>query len=72
MPSPLSILVVRKGKKIFYSNKKVVSTWEKCSNVFLARFFPLGKTNALGNKIGFDETIMAWRSGLSSKASIMG
>jgi hypothetical protein len=39
-----------------------VSTWEKCSNAFLTKFFPLGKTNALQNKIsGFqqlmDETI---------------
>jgi hypothetical protein len=40
-----------KAKKWFYANKEVVSTWEKCSNAFLARFFPLGKTNALGNKI---------------------
>jgi hypothetical protein len=28
-----------------------VSTWENCSNAFLAKFFPLGKTNALRNKI---------------------
>jgi hypothetical protein len=39
-----------------------VSTREKCSNAFLAKFFLLGKTNALRNKIfGFqqlmDETI---------------
>jgi hypothetical protein len=37
--------------------------WEKCSNAFLTKFFPLGKTNALQNKIsGFqqliDETIV--------------
>jgi hypothetical protein len=43
-----------------------MSTWEKCSNAFLTKFFPLGKTNALRNKIsGFqqltDETIIeAW------------
>jgi hypothetical protein len=43
-----------------------VSTWERCSNAFLAKFFLLGKTNALRNKIsGFqqltDETITeAW------------
>jgi hypothetical protein len=43
-----------------------VSTWEKCSNAFLTKFFLLGKTNALWNKIsGFqlltDETISeAW------------
>jgi hypothetical protein len=43
-----------------------VSTWENCSNAFLAKFFPLGKTNALRNKISrfqqlTDETITeAW------------
>jgi hypothetical protein len=43
-----------------------VSTWEKCFNAFLTMFFPLGKTNALQNKIsGFqqltDKTIAeAW------------
>jgi hypothetical protein len=43
-----------------------VSTWEKCSNAFLARIFLLGKTNALRNKISTfqqltDETITeAW------------
>jgi hypothetical protein len=53
-------------KQWFYSNKEAVSTWEKCSNAFLAKFFLLGKTNVLRNKIsGFqqltDETIAeAW------------
>jgi hypothetical protein len=28
-----------------------VSTWEKCSNAFLTKFFPLSKTNALCNKV---------------------
>jgi hypothetical protein len=28
-----------------------VSTWDKCSTAFLAKFFPLGETNALRNKI---------------------
>jgi hypothetical protein len=42
---PFSLL--GKAKQWFYSNKEVVSTWEKCSNAFLAKFFPLGKTNAL-------------------------
>jgi hypothetical protein len=43
-----------------------VSTWEKCSNAFLTKFFRLGKTNALRNKISrfqqlTDETIAeAW------------
>jgi hypothetical protein len=40
-----------KVKQWFYSNKEVVSSWEKCSNPFLTKFFPLGKTNALWNKI---------------------
>jgi hypothetical protein len=59
-------LLLGKAKQWFYSNKKAVSTWEKCSNAFLAKFSPLGKTNALRNKIsGFqqlkDETIIeAW------------
>jgi hypothetical protein len=51
-----------KAKQLFYSNKEAVSTWEKCSNAFLAKFLPLRKINALRNKIsGFqqltDETI---------------
>jgi hypothetical protein len=46
---PLSLL--GKAKQWFYSNKEAVSTWEKCSNAFLAKFFSLGKTNALWNKI---------------------
>jgi hypothetical protein len=63
-PFPFSLL--GKAKQWFYSNKEAVSTWEKCSNTFLAKFFPLGKTNVLRNKIfGFlqlmDETITeAW------------
>jgi hypothetical protein len=46
---PFSLL--GKAKQWIYSNKEVVSTWEKCSNAFPAKFFPLGKTNALWNKI---------------------
>jgi hypothetical protein len=54
------------AKQWFYSNKEAVSTWEKCSNAFLTKFFPLGKTNAFQNKISefqqlTDETITkAW------------
>jgi hypothetical protein len=61
---PFSLL--GKAKQWFYFDKVAVSTWEKCSNAFLAKFFPLGKTNALRNKFsGFqqltDETIAeAW------------
>jgi hypothetical protein len=33
-----------------------VPIWEKCSNAFLAKFFLLGQTNALQNKIfGFQQ-----------------
>jgi hypothetical protein len=46
---PFSLL--GKAKQWFYSNKEAVSTWEKCSNAFLAMFFLLGRTNALRNKI---------------------
>jgi hypothetical protein len=61
---PFSLL--GKVKQLFYSNKEAVSTWEKCSNAFVAKFFLLGKTNALRNKIFVfqqltDETITeAW------------
>jgi hypothetical protein len=30
-----------------------VSNWEKCSNAFRKKFFSLGKTNALQNKISW-------------------
>jgi hypothetical protein len=55
-----------KANQWFYTNKEVVSTWEKCSNAFLIKVFPLGKTNALRNKFSSfqqltDETIAeAW------------
>jgi hypothetical protein len=61
---PFSLL--EKVKQWFYSNKEAVSTWEKCSNAFLTKFFPFCKTNALRNKISVfqqltDETIAdAW------------
>ena len=51
---PFSLL--GEAKQWFYSNKEAVSTWEKCFNAFLTKFFPLGKTNALRNKIsGFQQ-----------------
>jgi hypothetical protein len=57
---PFSLL--GNGKQSFCSNKEAVSTWEKCSNALLAKFFPLVKTNAFQNKIStfqqlIDETI---------------
>jgi hypothetical protein len=46
-----------KAKQWFYANKEVVSTWE-CSNAFLTKFFPLGKTDALRNKISSFQQLM--------------
>ena len=46
---PFSLL--GKAKQWFYSNRNVVDTWDKCSNAFLVKFFLMGKTNALSNKI---------------------
>ena len=61
---PFSLL--GKAKQWFYSNRNTVDTWDKCSNAFLVKFFPMGKTNALRNKISSfqqlaDESILeAW------------
>ena len=46
---PFSLL--EKAKAWFYSNKEAFTTWETCSNAFLAKYFPVGKTNALWNRI---------------------
>ena len=40
-----------KAKTWFYSKKEDLATREVCSNAFLAKYFPVGKTNALRNKI---------------------
>ena len=56
-----------KVKQWFYQNKEAVSTWDKCSVAFLAKFFLLGKTNALRGRISsFQQTGMesipkAWK-----------
>ena len=42
---PFSLL--GRAKLWFYKEKEVVKTWDKCSVAFLAKFFPMGKTNAL-------------------------
>jgi hypothetical protein len=55
-----------KAKEWFYSSKEAASTWVKCSNAFLTKFFLFGKTNALRNKMsGFQQftdetTTEAW------------
>jgi hypothetical protein len=47
-----------KEKQWFYTNKEVVSNWEKCTKAFLTKFCPLGKTNALRNKISSFQQLM--------------
>ena len=45
-----------KVKTWFYTNKEDFTTWEACSNAFLTKYFPVGKTNALRGKIsGFQQ-----------------
>ena len=36
-----------KVKQWFYKEKEAIKTWDKCSTTFLAKFFPMDKTNAL-------------------------
>ena len=46
-----------KAKQWFYQSKEAVNTWDKCSAAFLAKFFPMSKTNALRGKISnFQQT----------------
>jgi hypothetical protein len=50
---------VGKVKQWFYKDKAAVDTWSKCSTAFLAKFFPVGKTNALRGRIAnFQQTQM--------------
>ena len=51
MSSPFPLLFLGKAKQWFYSNHNAVDTWDKCFNSFLVKVFPMGKTNALRNKI---------------------
>ena len=57
---PFSLL--GKAKTWFYAYKEGFDTWDPCSNAFLVKYFPVGKTNALQNKISSfqqlqDETV---------------
>ena len=36
-----------RAKQWFYKEQKAVNSWDKCSTAFLAKFFPMDKTNAL-------------------------
>jgi len=40
-----------KVKQWFYKEKEAVNTWAKCSATFLAKFFPMSKSNALRGRI---------------------
>jgi len=47
-----------KAKTWFYTNKADFTTWDACSNAFLTKYFPVGKTNALRSKIsGFQQLL---------------
>ena len=46
---PFSLL--GRAKQWFYATKEKNTTWELCSMNFLAKFFTMGKTNALRGKI---------------------
>ena len=49
-------LLLGKAKMWFCSNKEAFTTWEAYSNAFLAKYFPVGKTNALRSMIsGFQQ-----------------
>ena len=43
--------LVGKAKQWFYNNKGNINTWAKCSKAFIEKFFLVGKTNALREKI---------------------
>ncbi|WVZ52606.1 hypothetical protein U9M48_003650 [Paspalum notatum var. saurae] len=43
--------LIGKVKQWFYLNRNNLTTWEACSNAFLAKYFPLGKASSLRNRI---------------------
>ena len=52
---PLSLL--GKAKTWFYTYKEAFNTWDACSNAFLVKYFSMGKTNALRNRISSFEQL---------------
>ena len=46
---PFSLL--GRAKQWFYKEREAINTWNKCSMAFLAKFFLMGKTNALHGRI---------------------
>ncbi|XP_066347631.1 uncharacterized protein [Miscanthus floridulus] len=54
---PFSLLA--RAKWWFYKDWEAVNTWDKCSMAFLAKFFSMGKTNALrGQILNFQQNAM--------------
>jgi hypothetical protein len=48
---------VGKVKQWFYKDKEAINTCSNCSTAFLAKFFPMGKTNVLRGRIAnFQQT----------------
>jgi len=43
--------LIGKAKQWFYLNRNNLTSWEACSNAFLAKYFPLRKTSSLRNRI---------------------
>ena len=52
---PFSLL--GKAKMWFYTYNDTFDTWDACSNAFLVKYFPVGKTNALQNRISSFEQL---------------
>ncbi|XP_066375036.1 uncharacterized protein [Miscanthus floridulus] len=40
-----------RAKQWFYKDQESINTWNKCSTTFLAKFFPMDKTDALHGRI---------------------
>jgi hypothetical protein len=55
---PFSLL--GKAKTWFYSNKEAFTAWETCSNAFLAKYFPVGKTNAGIQQLPDESILEVW------------
>ena len=51
-----SIPLARQGEDVVLHQQSRLHSWEACSNAFLTKYFPVGKTNALRGKIsGFQQ-----------------
>jgi hypothetical protein len=48
---PFSFSLLGKAKTWFYTNEDPFTTWHACSYAFLAKYFSVGKANAIQNRI---------------------